>query len=124
MFEGRGRLALEGDHLDISYRRPDTWPNMTPGGSIKAHTFNLGDPEAGPNIQLGIMSTVDGERLDWPHSIDPPHHHGSDQFRVISQGEWTRSEEHTSELQSLMRISYAVYCLKKKNNTNKNTRDS
>src|SRR3546814_7545424 len=30
----------------------------------------------------------------------------------------TRSEEHTSELQSLMRISYAVLCLKNKNNTN------
>src|SRR3546814_3106789 len=29
-----------------------------------------------------------------------------------------RSEEHTSELQSLMRISYAVFCLKKKNITN------
>src|SRR3546814_3541284 len=29
-----------------------------------------------------------------------------------------RSEEHTSELQSLMRISYAVFCLKKKNHTN------
>src|SRR3546814_2375119 len=29
-----------------------------------------------------------------------------------------RSEEHTSELQSLMRISYAVFCLKKKNNKN------
>src|SRR3546814_2107792 len=29
----------------------------------------------------------------------------------------TRSEEHTSELQSLMRISYAVFCLKKKNKT-------
>src|SRR3546814_9844471 len=28
-----------------------------------------------------------------------------------------RSEEHTSELQSLMRISYAVFCLNKKNNT-------
>src|SRR3546814_9826977 len=28
---------------------------------------------------------------------------------------WLRSEEHTSELQSLMRISYAVFCLKKKN---------
>src|SRR3546814_5532738 len=28
-----------------------------------------------------------------------------------------RSEEHTSELQSLMRISYAVFCLKKKNST-------
>src|SRR3546814_2612114 len=32
-----------------------------------------------------------------------------------------RSEEHTSELQSLMRISYAVFCLKKKKNTRKTT---
>src|SRR3546814_2613893 len=32
-----------------------------------------------------------------------------------------RSEEHTSELQSLMRISYAVFCLKTKNNTHSNT---
>src|SRR3546814_2314389 len=31
-----------------------------------------------------------------------------------------RSEEHTSELQSLMRISYAVFCLKKKNNRHTN----
>src|SRR3546814_2140270 len=30
---------------------------------------------------------------------------------------WRRSEEHTSELQSLMRISYAVFCLKKKKDT-------
>src|SRR3546814_6063538 len=34
----------------------------------------------------------------------------------------SRSEEHTSELQSLMRISYAVFCLKKKNK-NKKTQD-
>src|SRR3546814_1036223 len=32
----------------------------------------------------------------------------------------TRSEEHTSELQSLMRISYAVFCLKKKKKNYKN----
>src|SRR3546814_7523386 len=32
-------------------------------------------------------------------------------------GEENRSEEHTSELQSLMRISYAVFCLKKKKST-------
>src|SRR3546814_5734346 len=39
--------------------------------------------------------------------------------RVVSprRGAGPRSEEHTSELQSLMRISYAVFCLKKKNNT-------
>src|SRR3546814_14865838 len=33
----------------------------------------------------------------------------------FSRQRFTRSEEHTSELQSLMRISYAVFCLKKKN---------
>src|SRR3546814_5599370 len=39
-------------------------------------------------------------------------------FLVSAAPEQTplRSEEHTSELQSLMRISYAVFCLKKKNN--------
>src|SRR3546814_9440372 len=35
-----------------------------------------------------------------------------------------RSEEHTSELQSLMRISYAVFCLKKKKQQNKDTDDN
>src|SRR3546814_8018282 len=35
--------------------------------------------------------------------------------RKLSDHEIWRSEEHTSELQSLMRISYAVFCLKKKN---------
>src|SRR3546814_1831889 len=35
--------------------------------------------------------------------------------RLIDIGFDGRSEEHTSELQSLMRISYAVFCLKKKN---------
>src|SRR3546814_8426199 len=34
---------------------------------------------------------------------------------TFSASRMTRSEEHTSELQSLMRISYAVFCLKKKN---------
>src|SRR3546814_2888262 len=33
-------------------------------------------------------------------------------FGICTVFQWFRSEEHTSELQSLMRISYAVYCLK------------
>src|SRR3546814_1389125 len=37
----------------------------------------------------------------------------------LSAGRDRRSEEHTSELQSLMRISYAVFCLKKKKKLNK-----
>src|SRR3546814_5807249 len=40
--------------------------------------------------------------------------HGSDWGYWLSGHEALRSEEHTSELQSLMRISYAVFCLKKK----------
>src|SRR3546814_3913257 len=36
-------------------------------------------------------------------------------FEGMGPGAMLRSEEHTSELQSLMRISYAVFCLKKKN---------
>src|SRR3546814_4810861 len=39
----------------------------------------------------------------------------------VTAGQQIRSEEHTSELQSLMRISYAVFCLEKKNNTKINT---
>src|SRR3546814_5517534 len=42
------------------------------------------------------------------------------EVKVSAEG---RSEEHTSELQSLMRISYAVFCLKKKNNK-KNKREN
>src|SRR3546814_9413018 len=37
------------------------------------------------------------------------------------EGSTPRSEEHTSELQSLMRISYAVFCLKKKKQTTQST---
>src|SRR3546814_7981567 len=37
--------------------------------------------------------------------------------RPLDAGRMGRSEEHTSELQSLMRISYAVFCLKNKKNT-------
>src|SRR3546814_6230588 len=60
-----------------------------------------------------------GENLGWAstmfcYSSRPP-----DPALV---GERWRSEEHTSELQSLMRISYAVFCLKKKNSQpNSNT---
>src|SRR3546814_4363850 len=46
---------------------------------------------------------------------------------ISSENFWQteeRSEEHTSELQSLMRISYAVFCLKKKNHKNKIIRNN
>src|SRR3546814_2151720 len=51
----------------------------------------------------------------WPGSARTRFHQRW--WRATIAGE-TRSEEHTSELQSLMRISYAVFCLKKKKNNN------
>src|SRR3546814_1736542 len=46
---------------------------------------------------------------------------------LSSSPDWSlpapRSEEHTSELQSLMRISYAVFCLKKKTKNNTHTKN-
>src|SRR3546814_2849394 len=57
-------------------------------------------------------------------ATSPAHRRPADCGQVRQRWLWTgrsrepvagRSEEHTSELQSLMRISYAVFCLKKKN---------
>src|SRR3546814_1886762 len=56
-----------------------------------------------------VIPVAHDARLDGIAAVgDARHHHGKLQ---------RRSEEHTSELQSLMRISYAVFCLKKKNHT-------
>src|SRR3546814_3540638 len=80
--------------------------------------------------RLAVRDAVDnGRRGARPRPCPPPPHiwraaHApagaapSDMRRRWARSR--RSEEHTSELQSLMRISYAVFCLKKKNN-NKET---
>src|SRR3546814_1528832 len=59
-----------------------------------------------------------GDRED-PAEVDRHHLHDGAVFLHHGVEAWRaeiRSEEHTSELQSLMRISYAVFCLKKKRN--------
>src|SRR3546814_1069023 len=58
-----------------------------------------------------IPILVFAEKVDFPIAQKQP------KCPLEKQG---RSEEHTSELQSLMRISYAVFCLKKKNTTQEN----
>src|SRR3546814_7843837 len=60
----------------------------------------------------GVLDQV-GERLAYLAAV-AGHHQGLRWRRV-------RSEEHTSELQSLMRISYAVFCLKKKTTRQKHS---
>src|SRR3546814_14411973 len=60
-----------------------------------------------PYTTLFRSGRGDLEKGDRPAGIDP--------LAALQQRD-QRSEEHTSELQSLMRISYAVFCLKKKKN--------
>src|SRR3546814_1446888 len=69
--------------------------------------FRRGDPLGEPRA-FGVEIDHACQRQDEGGFID---HH----LRGAAGGHITvRSEEHTSELQSLMRISYAVFCLKKK----------
>src|SRR3546814_5209036 len=59
-----------------------------------------------------------GHPPGWAHASVQWARCAIDHYKPAPDG---RSEEHTSELQSLMRISYAVFCLKKKNNLINNT---
>src|SRR3546814_8860066 len=63
-----------------------------------------------PRRSLPVRRYGDGRRRGWTAGIS----------QVLKPCEQLadRSEEHTSELQSLMRISYAVFCLKKKKTSN------
>src|SRR3546814_10009811 len=61
----------------------------------------------------------DPVKLGSAHPRNEPYQafHAADGYFAIAAGNqklWIRSEEHTSEIQSIMRLSYAVYCLKKK----------
>src|SRR3546814_10007818 len=79
-----------------------------PSKSVTVTNRSSGWPSGisgGPAVLVSIASNASSSRLVKP---SPPK--GGANQRA-------RSEEHTSELQSLMRISYAVFCLKKKTRT-------
>src|SRR3546814_4048877 len=61
-------------------------------------------------LSLGFAGLLRGPAADSDASSEGRTRHGSNPFSTYSG----RSEEHTSELQSLMRSSYAVFCLTKK----------
>src|SRR3546814_3345201 len=99
---GLGPDVLHARNPQLIYGRMTGWGQDGPLAKAAGHDINyialtgalaaLGDDEAPPRPPLNLVGDFGG---------------GST-FLVM------RSEEHTSELQSLMRISYAVFCLKKK----------
>src|SRR3546814_3467126 len=66
-----------------------------------------------PTDLVGAASAAPTRARKASNETDHPHRHRRHHQQHL------RSEEHTSELQSLMRISYAVFCLKKKTSTTK-----
>src|SRR3546814_10050832 len=81
----------------------DLWMGQAPGGSIGPGSRSRDARLSGVTVRGGAIELCEASRIK-------PEAGGGE---AATAG---RSEEHTSELQSLMRISYAVFCLKKKNN--------
>src|SRR3546814_3179757 len=85
---GRELVAVDADHAG--------WPRLDARVGLRGE--RACEQAQGGGEEEGVLRHRIGPASAW-------------RFRVSA----TRSEEHTSELQSLMRISYAVFCLKKKN---------
>src|SRR3546814_8414967 len=86
---------------------------------IEDYVLELGTDGRLLSLQLEELVTgVDLERELVIRDYVPSRKRSREPDELLGQLEnlSARSEEHTSELQSLMRISYAVFCLKKKNN--------
>src|SRR3546814_7953342 len=82
-------IGLAGTYMPGLKALTDRIPDRMQSRSVAFYTSSFGIGTSLSFLPAGEVSAA----LDW---------------------HWARSEEHTSELQSLMRISYAVFCLKKK----------
>src|SRR3546814_5263153 len=96
--------------LDGRLRQDDA--GVPDGGGDGEHPGDraVGRPDAQRLVQ-GRANRIGHDRLESSRNARG----GRDRLQGLPRTR--RSEEHTSELQSLMRISYAVFCLKKKNTT-------
>src|SRR3546814_4009139 len=86
--------------------------SQLPDETREVHRFRLAAGEDGLERVFGQKFHAFGE-----HREQAAHQEMRHGLRLVA----VRLEEHTSELQSLMRISYAVFCLKKKKTKNRNT---
>src|SRR3546814_2081401 len=99
-------------------RRP---PRSTRTDTLFPYTTLFRSRPAGAAFPRRVSRGIEAGALSC-HAAAMTNPSGSFSFDIVVFGatgdlSLRRSEEHTSELQSLMRISYAVFCLKKKNTT-------
>src|SRR3546814_8841371 len=109
-----GRAARQGS--GVAYR---LWEEAATAGLPRFDPPQILEADLSAlTLDCALWGVADPRVLHW---IDPPPEAAIAEARTrlatlgALDAEGRRSEEHTSELQSLMRISYAVFCLKKKN---------
>src|SRR3546814_5566162 len=113
MLNGDGRKAGEQGCL-LAHLGEDLRLGVA-GDVVRDGEGAVGSPALGMHAALRDNFAIEVRHLlDQPDVLEQRRsaRPGRLDVRVVHYG---RSEEHTSELQSLMRISYAVFCLKKKN---------
>src|SRR3546814_5473307 len=95
--------------------------SSTPNESLAKARNTLSRSGSPPALQRAASSSQSSWRMEGTRKFigrQSSEGYGSPQEQyqkvLILLDKWHRTEEHTSELQSLMRISYAVFCLKKK----------
>src|SRR3546814_5063860 len=115
--EGLNCSAAETGNMEVLHKyctraQKDRWRKPLMDGAIRS-AFLMTEPEVASSDATNIRTSIDRDGDDY----------------VVNGRKWWssgagdhRSEEHTSELQSLMRISYAVFCLKKKKQTQSQNR--
>src|SRR3546814_10875204 len=103
-------VIIVGDDDRSRNRGPRTSPLRRPqAGRVPMRL--LKDNSLTIVLLLLFAGSIIGQWLTgWHVALEDAARHGEP---ALSLGVYTRSEAHTSELQSLMRISYAVFCLKK-----------
>src|SRR3546814_4682191 len=101
----RRLAAQELERLLPGHRRPALQPRHVLAAAVAVERLHVGKPQRAQQQAVGAVGKV--------------HDHGVSSKQGAARRA-CKSEEHTSELQSLMRISYAVFCLKKKKKKNTN----
>src|SRR3546814_4113095 len=101
-------IRIAGVHVEIALR-------LVEGNRRQRARLDIGEEFVGPRrLTQAAVAQVPGARRGAGGELDEIVERLVVRLEIGSRGKLGRSEEHTSELQSLMRISYAVFCLKKK----------
>src|SRR3546814_19442376 len=127
-----GAVAAQGrvDEGGLAAMLDNDWFDLPPPKSLDREDFTI-EPVRGLSLADGAATltafTVHAIELGLRQLPMRPRtlftagggRHNATMMHMLAERTGIRSEEHTSELQSLMRISYAVFCLKKKNKEHK-----